>query len=261
MARLDKDAGRLILWMEDDANVPDAERIYEAYERITDDGVRFRYDSKGFMKGSRNTLRKILDGQDPIVKVLLEKDDGPSVTYALSNGLFVCFSGERCSMIYVLSSVPVPPPGCVRTPEGKDLKVLGTSEEGWILVGRNPDTGLCYPFAVGVCDNPKCNCREEKQAAEAAKEQQVMSSDGNRYVGGGVPTEAQLRDAHDFVDGVMGPINKKVVAAIFKKAKEEVCRKIDDDIEAAIDREIWGPPATIPPQNLPQTSPEPSKEP
>jgi hypothetical protein len=169
MARLDKDAGRLILWMEDDANVPDAERIYEAYERITDDGVRFRYDAKGFMKESRNTLRKILDGQDPIVKVLLEKDDGPSVTYALSNGLFVCFSGERCSMIYVLSSVPVPPPGCVRTHEGKDLKVLGTSEEGWILVGRDPDTGLCYPFGVGVCNNPKCNCREEKQAAEAAR--------------------------------------------------------------------------------------------
>jgi hypothetical protein len=46
-----------------------------------------------------------------------------------------------------------------------------------------------------------------------------------------------------------------------KKAKEEVCRKIDDDIEAAIDREIWGPTATKPPQNPPQTSPEPPKEP
>jgi hypothetical protein len=50
------------------------------------------------------------------------------------------------------------------------------------------------------------------------------------------------------------------VEAEFKKAKEDVCRKIDDDIEAAIDREIWGPTATNPPQNPPQTSPEPPKE-
>jgi hypothetical protein len=68
-----------------------------------------------------------------------------------------------------LSRRMTPPPGCVRTHEGKDLKVLGTSEEGWILVGRDPNTGLCYPFAQGVCDNPKCNCREEKQAAEATR--------------------------------------------------------------------------------------------
>ena len=35
-----------------------------------------------------------------------------------------------------LSRRMTPPPGCVRLHSGKDLKVMGTSEEGWILVGR-----------------------------------------------------------------------------------------------------------------------------
>jgi len=97
-----------------------------------------------------------------------------------------------------------PPPGCVRTHEGKDVKVLGEmpmTADGYVIASMFADvwsiherTGkpyktslyhrgflsklysteeaakaaikLCYPFAENVCNNPKCNCREEKQAAE-----------------------------------------------------------------------------------------------
>jgi hypothetical protein len=99
-----------------------------------------------------------------------------------------------------------PPPGCVRIGD-KDVKVLGElpmTADGCAIASMFADvwaiherTGkpyktslyhrgflsklysteeaakaaikLCYPFAENVCNNPKCNCREEKQAAETAR--------------------------------------------------------------------------------------------
>jgi hypothetical protein len=49
----------------------------------------------------------------------------------------------------------------------------------------------------------------------------ASKEDGNRHVGGGVPTEAQFRDAQEFVDMGMGPINRKAMDAIFKKVRRE----------------------------------------
>lgn len=91
---------RVILWMEDDVLVPDAESIDNAYKRITNEGAHFNFDPHGHYPG-RTYLRSIIQGGHHRIKVIKKEEDDISSTYHLSNGISITFSGERCSCIFV----------------------------------------------------------------------------------------------------------------------------------------------------------------